>query len=222
MNNTQCDKYVLPDGRELSIYFFAHASLMFKLGDTYIYVDPLMQYFDRSVTLPKADIILITHSHDDHYDRTAVDMLRKDGTVIISNKQTVQMYGSGEALDNYQTTQHCGVTIKAFAAYNTTQDRDVFHPLGRDNGYLLTADGMRIYISGDTETVDESPEIDGCDILFLAVNQPYTMTIQQAKYFVDRIQPKIFYPYHTTDTDMQLLEKEFANHKSKTIIHSMQ
>jgi L-ascorbate metabolism protein UlaG (beta-lactamase superfamily) len=41
-------------------------------------------------------------------------------------------------------------------AYNVTADRVMFHPKGRDNGYVLTLGGKRIYLAGDTE---ETPEL---------------------------------------------------------------
>jgi L-ascorbate metabolism protein UlaG (beta-lactamase superfamily) len=39
------------------------------------------------------------------------------------------------------------------------------------------------------------------DIAFVAVNQPYTMTPQQAVEAVKALQPKIFYPYHYGQVD---------------------
>ena len=43
----------------------------------------------------------------------------------------------------------------AIPAYNTTADRLQYHPKGRDNGYVLTVGGQRVYIAGDTEDIPE-------------------------------------------------------------------
>lgn len=70
--------------------------------------------------------------------------------------------------------------IEAVPAYNTTPGRDKYHPRHRDNGYILTFDGLRVYIAGDTEDIPEMKDLKDIDIAFLPVNQPYTMTVPQA------------------------------------------
>lgn len=72
------------------------------------------------------------------------------------------------------------IKLEAVPAYNTTPGRDKFHPKGRDNGYILTLGGTRIYIAGDTEDIPELNQVKDIDIAFLPVNQPYTMTPEQA------------------------------------------
>ena len=61
--------------------------------------------------------------------------------------------------------------------------------------------GTRIYIAGDTEPTEEMKALRDVDIAFVAVNQPYTMTPQQAVETVKALQPKIFYPYHYGQVD---------------------
>ena len=90
-----------------------------------------------------------------------------------------------------------GIDIEAIAAYNYTEGHENFHPAGgRDNGYLLSLGGTRIYIAGDTENTPEMMQLQNIDIAFLPVNQPYTMTVDQAAEAVHAIRPAIFYPYH--------------------------
>ena len=220
MKTFEHDTYLLKDSNTVTIEFYGHASFMIDYGGTKVYVDPVSDYADYSL-LPKADLILITHEHYDHFDAKAINNLLKENTQIVSNPNTINLYGRGETLKNGESTQKYGIDIIAFSAYNTTLGRDKFHPKGRDNGYLLTKDDFRIYISGDTETVEDNDEIKNCNVLFLAVNQPYTMTIKQAAEYAEKVAPEVFYPYHTTDTDMKQLEKEFEKFGFKTIIHDM-
>ena len=94
------------------------------------------------------------------------------------------------------------VTIEAVAAYNTSADRQQYHPRERqDVGYLLTIGGTRIYVSGDGENTPEMEALRDIDIALLAVNQPFTMTVDQAVEAAKAIRPKIFYPYHYGEVD---------------------
>ena len=48
------------------------------------------------------------------------------------------------------------VKIEAVAAYNTSEGHTQFHPKEREDcGYIITIDGTRIYIAGDTELTPE-------------------------------------------------------------------
>ena len=62
------DTLTTKNGSQLTITFFKHASLAIETEGRHIYIDPISQYADYA-SLPKADLILITHSHYDHLDR---------------------------------------------------------------------------------------------------------------------------------------------------------
>ena len=68
------DRLSARDGTEFTITFFKHASLAISVGGKYIYVDPVSANADYGA-LPKADVVLITHSHYDHLDVAAVEKL---------------------------------------------------------------------------------------------------------------------------------------------------
>ncbi len=90
--------------------------------------------------------------------------------------------------------------MDAVPAYNTTEGHLQFHPKGRDNGYVLTLGGLRIYIAGDTEDIPEMAELRDIDIAFLPCNQPYTMTVEQLVRAAQVISPKVLIPYHFSQT----------------------
>ena len=127
--------------------------------------------------------------------------LSKDGTQTIVNPSVRKMLGSGVAMTNGESRAIAdGVVIDAVPAYNTTDGREKFHPKGRDNGYVLALDGLRIYIAGDTEDIPEMAGIKDIDIAFLPCNQPYTMTPEQLAKAARTIKPKVLFPYHYSDT----------------------
>ncbi len=103
--------------------------------------------------------------------------------------------------------------VEAVPAYNTTEGRQQFHPKGRDNGYILTIDGLRIYFAGDTEDIPEMAEIKDIDIAFLPCNQPYTMTTEQLVKAAKTIKPKVLFPYHYGQTDVSMIQAQLINER---------
>ena len=208
------DTFTAPDGTQVRITFFAHASLAIEAHDKHIYVDPT-EGAATYARLPKADLVLVTHSHYDHLDRTAIDDVTTRQSVIVCDKT------SAETFDFECTTMTPGMTTDPFAwlhieacpAYNISEGHTQFHPREREDcGYLLNVSGMRIYIPGDTEDTDELLALRDIDVLMLPVNQPYTMTVEQAVRAVKAIRPKVFYPIHygqvDQKTDIDLLCRE--------------
>lgn len=195
------DRFQTPAGKELTITFVRHGSLAMSYEGKQIHIDPVSEYADYTA-FSKADLILVCHAHGDHLDLKAIEALRKEGTTVIANpaaaekveNPTAQVMRNGDK----QTWQ--GIQIEAVPAYNTTEGRDKYHPKHRDNGYVLDFDGFRVYVAGDTEDIPEMSALKSIDVAFLPVNQPYTMTPEQAAKAVRVIQPKVFYPYHYSET----------------------
>ena len=116
------------------------------------------------------------------------------------------MYKAGRAMANGDKIQLANdITVEAVPAYNISEGRTQFHPKGRDNGYILTVDGLRIYIAGDTEDIPEMATIQDIDIAFLPCNQPYTMTTDQLVKAAKTIKPKVLFPYHYGQTNVSTL-----------------
>ena len=214
-NNTPSDKtasayevehFTTDSGESVDITLIKHGSLELRYKHLSIQVDPVTEHgkhTDYAAEFPRADIILITHEHGDHLDKDAVAALRKDSTVLIANSASIQKLGWGQALSNGESTiLPSGIKLEAVPAYNTTQGHQQFHPKGRDNGYILTIENLRIYIAGDTEDIPEMSGIKDIDIAFLPVNQPYTMTVEQCVKAAETIAPKVLIPYHFSNTDL--------------------
>lgn len=201
------DSFRTSDGRELTITFIKHGSLLLNYSGKYIYTDPVSFYADYG-SLPKADVILITHEHWDHLDPKAIAKLKKPETRLIVNAASQDKLKEGEILKNgNKITLLPGVMLEAVAAYNTTSGREIYHPKGRDNGYVLSFGKTRVYVAGDTEDIPEMEELKAIDIAFLPVNQPYTMTVEQAARAVRMFKPRILYPYHYGETDVAVLKQ---------------
>ena len=105
------------------------------------------------------------------------------------------------------------ITVEAVPAYNTTEGHLQYHPKGRDNGYILTIDGLRIYIAGDTEDIAEMKKIKNIDSAFLPCNQPYTMTPEQLVRAAKTVKPKVLFPYHYGQTDVSVIPQLLKGEK---------
>jgi L-ascorbate metabolism protein UlaG (beta-lactamase superfamily) len=81
-------------------------------------------------------------------------------------------------------------SVQAVPAYNAN------HPLGQGNGYVVTIDGKRIYIAGDTGNQPELRALTNIDVAFICMNTPFTMTPADAVNLVRAMKPRIVYPYH--------------------------
>ena len=202
------DTFRTESDKELTITFIKHGSLMLTYEGQQIQVDPVTMFADYS-TFTKADLILVTHEHGDHLDAKAIDALTKDNTRLILNPSSREILNKGEEISNGERLQLTDeISLDAVPAYNTTPGREQYHPRHRDNGYILTIDGLRIYIAGDTEDIPEMSELKEIDIAFLPVNQPYTMTVEQAVRAAKMFSPKVLYPYHFGETDVKPIKEK--------------
>ena len=200
------DVFTTKSGKEVSFMFIKHASFVINYDNLSIQIDPVskMEPATDYSTFPKADFIFVTHEHFDHFDKDAIATLSGEKTQVVLNKNCAEMLGSGTAMSNGESLKlRDDITVEAVPAYNTTEGRQKFHPKGRDNGYVLTLDGLRIYIAGDTEDIPEMEQLKDIDIAFLPCNQPYTMTPEQLAHAATMINPKVVYPYHYSDTPVE-------------------
>ena len=197
----------------LVITFIGHGTLMFAFNKMVIQVDPVSEYADYS-TLPKADLILVTHHHSDHLDQSAIEKSSQPGIEIILTETCAQQLKKGIVLKNGEIKEIKGLTVEAVPAYNLVHKRDngkPFHPKGEGNGYVITCGDKKIYIAGDTENVPEMLKLQGIDIAFLPMNLPYTMTPEMVAEAARSFHPKVLYPYHYGTTDPSLLVELLKN-----------
>ena len=208
----EVETFNTPGGKQVAVTLVKHGSLAIAYDGLTIQVDPvsgLGKPTDYAAEFPKADFIFVTHEHGDHYDPTALDALTGEKTRFITNARCAELRGSGEVMRNGDAiTLRDDIKVDAVPAYNYSEGRTQFHPKDRDNGYVFTIDGLRIYVAGDTEDIPEMAAIKDVDIAFFPVNQPYTMTVDQCVAAAKVVQPKVLIPYHFSQTDLGTLPEQ--------------
>ena len=205
----EVDTFETESGKVVKFHALVHSSIRIEYGDMDLYIDPVTKLGNRTIdytSMPQANFIFVTHEHGDHYDKEAIKQLTKVGTRFITNQRCADIQGYGLVMKNGDKEDlNSGIKVEAVPAYNTSEGRTQFHPKGRDNGYILTLDGLRIYIAGDTEDIPEMAGIQDIDIAFLPCNQPYTMTPEQLIRAARIVKPKVLFPYHYGQTDVSTL-----------------
>ena len=161
-----------------------------------IYIDP----FKIDKNYNDADIVFITHDHFDHYSEEDIDkVINENTTIIIPEELLTKLLRKGinknaiitvEPNEKYMVQ---GIKFETIPAYNTNK---TFHP--KENnwvGYIITLDGIRYYIAGDTDITEENRKVK-CDAAFVPVGGTYTMDFKEAAQLINEIQPKIAVPIH--------------------------
>jgi len=201
-----------------------HSTFVLEWGPTTIYVDPYggpegFEEFDD------ADIICITHAHGDHMHPETLHGLNLSETILVAPQSVVEKLGDLEfrevrVLKNGADINLREINIAGIPMYNLPEDSTSRHEKGWGNGYVLTIDGKRFYISGDTEDIVEMRKLKDIDYAFVCMNLPYTMTVQQAADAVLEFQPKTVYPFHYRGSegfsDVEAF-KEMVHAKNETI-----
>lgn len=182
------------------VAWLGHSGFRLTAGSRTIYIDP----YRVMPGARKADLILITHGHYDHFSLQDVERLSKPTTEVIAPAAVAErLSGRVRSIvhDEEIEPEHVrGVSVRAVAAYNTSKrDKEgrVFHPREAGGvGYDVNVRGERLYHAGDTDVIPEMDSVAGVDVALLPVSGTYVMTAGEAAEAARRIQPRVAVPMH--------------------------
>lgn len=194
-------------------------------GEKIIYFDPLKVEESHD-----ADLILITHTHWDHFSKEDILKIKKESTKIIGpkdSKEEILTLGFTESniyiVEPDEEFSLHGILIKTVPAYNKSK---TFHP--KENkwlGYVVKIEDTIYYVMGDTDALEENKNIT-CDVLCIPIGGTYTMNATEAAEFTNILNPKKVIPIHyglvvgteyDLDTFKQLLNKKIEVEEKITI-----
>ncbi len=199
-------------------------------GKKVIYIDPFSEVLKGDEK--KADLIISTHGHGDHFDVKAINALSKEGTCVIAKSGcTTSRLSSNRIIELgiNDTKTWEGIEIKTVHAYNTKRflsPGTPFHPEGFGMGVIVTVEGSKLYYAGDTDFIEPMKELkdEKIDIAFLPIGGTFTMDVDEATEAVLAIGPRMVMPVHynhmkgTQANPAEFKEKVEKTGKTKVVI----
>ena len=204
----------------------AHATFKIKTDDQVIYIDPTTKGTGlKKDDFEPADLILVTHGHQDHFDKDLLKKIRKLGKPVIAPENLKKDMKGIVVWDlspgQFMKMADGSATIWAVQAYNVKRFRspgNPFHPKGYGVGYVLKVDGKKIYHAGDTDLIPEMEKLLDIDVALLPSGDTYTMDSMEAAEAAILIKPKVAIPMHLKDSDPEVFKKEVEAKSSTKVV----
>ena len=182
----------------VKISWLGHDGFKIKNGKV-VYIDP---YEIKGGE--KADILLISHDHDDHCSPEDVERIVSEKTTVVTTAESKRKLAKTKAKEIRvakpgEKIAIDDISIETVPAYNVNKFRSPgqpFHPKQNEMlGFITTMNGVRIYHAGDTDLIPEMERFN-VDIACIPVSGTYVMTAEEAAESTRRIKPKIAIPMH--------------------------
>ena len=197
----------------LEIIWISHAGFKIKTNSgKIIYLDP----YQITKGEEKADIIISTHSHDDHFDSKSIKTLWKDSTILLGpisiSRELKDFNGKGLKFD--EIFKMDDIQIKLVPSYTIKKKT---HPKSKEwAGVVLETEGKRIYHAGDCERIPEMKELKNITVALLPCGGTYTMDFEESCSAALDIKPEIVIPMHNWGKDLSGF-KDLLNKKDPNI-----
>lgn len=168
-----------------TLTYIGHAAVKIVAKDgTVLYIDP--NYYDGDYS-DEADILLITHSHDDHQPYHT-----------FKQKKKCQVVTYKEALHDgvYEKYDFGSIQVEAVPASN------INHDIKYCVGYIVTVDGIKVYHAGDTSMLDSMGELTALNIDYAMypIDGQFNMDATEATEVANLVGAKHNIPIHEFDT----------------------
>ena len=180
----------------MKIEVLCHSSIRIEGEEKTFYIDP----YRIKEEINDADLILITHSHYDHFSEEDINKVKNGSTKIVVTSDLMDKaleLGFKEenitVVNPNNSYKELNIEIDTIPSYNINKQ---FHP--KENnwvGYILKLEGKSIYIAGDTDITEENKEVK-CDIALVPVGGTYTTDYKEAAELVNIIKPEVAIPMH--------------------------
>lgn len=187
----------------VEVDWIGHATVKLQDSDgKTVYIDPWSDVMRGN--MDKADLIISTHDHFDHFDKKAIQALKKKGTVLICTEESEEEVPEDLSYNIIKpgiSVKAKNTRVKGVHAYNIDKFREPdtpFHPKGFSTGVIFELDGVKFYHASDTDPIQEMERLweEEIDVAFLPVGGHYTMDQEEAIEAIQKIRPEKVVPIH--------------------------
>lgn len=198
---------------------FFPSSFRLDMDGRVLYIDPVA--LDES---DRADIILLTHAHEDHFSIPDIQKLLKPETILLCPaavfKKLARTRNSCKLTKIAPST--ClslgGIDIETVGAYNTKSGLITPHPKSAGNvGYVISRGNTRIFHGGDSDVTPEMLNLTSLTAVLLPIDGGnLTMKTEQAAALTNKLKPKFAIPMHYNlgskgpETFIKLVDKSIS------------
>jgi L-ascorbate metabolism protein UlaG (beta-lactamase superfamily) len=187
---------------QVEIIRYVQSTVKLKTAGKIVWIDPFMVNAEH-IGNDKADLILLTHEHGDHFSLDGINAVSKEGTELIINNSGIDSKVRGNVSANLtimkegDTSSQAGLDIRAVAGYNNFHPRNDGHN-SFNVGFIFGLGGAQILHCGDTDLIEEFNSFGALDIAMLPIGgSGYTMDeADAAKAITDSLKPGVAIPIH--------------------------
>lgn len=180
--------------------WFGHSSFKIEIADRIVLVDP---WLDGNPTSPiksseitKADIIYVTHDHQDHLG-DAFKICNRTDAVFVGTFE-LGLYAQENGVKNVEgfnvggSVEIRGVKLTMVQAFHTSTR-------GIPTGVVVEGEAKSVYHAGDTGLFGDMRfvgELHNLDVAMVPIGGYFTMDVRQAVEAVKLLNPKAVVPMH--------------------------
>lgn len=189
----------------ITITWHGHATFSLAVNDHNIVIDPFFAgnnpVAKTAVADVAADFILQTHGHGDHIADT-VALAKRTGAQVIANFEICtwinkQGHENTHAMNTGGGFDFPFGRVKMTPALHSSGLPDGTYG-GDPGGFVIKADGKKLYIAGDTALFSDLALIGrlGLDLAVLPIGDNFTMGPDDSLLAINYLKPKIVIPCH--------------------------
>ena len=198
----------------MKIHFIRHATFLFEMGGLRLLVDPMLGEAGAAPAVPNTpnqrpnplvglpfgdealsdlventDAVLVTHTHNDHWDERAQELIPKDTLVLCQPEDEAEISGAGFANVSAVDPGLAWKGLRFFRTGGRHGTGEIGAQMAPVSGFVVGADNSpSLYVAGDTiwcEPVEEALEAHRPDVIVVNAGaaqflegDPITMTAE--------------------------------------------
>jgi len=188
----------------ITLTWLGHSAFALEIDGHPVLFDPFLTGNPLASTTAdqlEAEVILLSHAHGDHLGDT-VDIAKRTGAPVITNFEIanwLEAKGVENAIGVNPGGTYRGdfLDAKWTIAHHSSSFPDGTYG-GQPNGFVVTADGKKLYFAGDTALFMDMQLIGemSIDVAFLPIGDFFTMGVEDSIRAIQYVRPKLVIPMH--------------------------